>query len=339
MPRKIFLFMLTLIILIAGISCNPQDILEPDDENDTTETENNDEEQQPDVKMRPTVFYLPDENGKFVVPISKQIPWVEGIARATLEHMIESEASRRFLAGTGLKAPFPAGTAIKGINIKDGLCKVDFSKEFLNYPREEERLVVSSLLYTLTEFSTIDRVELQVEGVKMTALPGGTALGEIIERDRGINLEVAEGLNDFRRVNRVIIYYNTRLGEAQLHYYVPVTRIIPKSDNLAKASVEELLKGPRQGVPLYSALPEASQVLDLIVREETAIVDFSAELLDFRGGTEAAENLLNQIVLTLTELPEVREVQIFVAGESVILEGGISLSAKNLRPARINLAE
>jgi hypothetical protein len=37
-----------------------------------------------------------------------------------------------------------------------------------------------------------------------------------------------------------------------------------------------------------------------------ATVNLSKELLDYRGGVEAAEHLLAQLVLTLTELPDVR---------------------------------
>lgn len=340
MSRKIFAIFLICFLGIFAISCSPLgDFPNGDDNGEEPEKPAENGEPAPDVKMRLTTFYFPDEEGNFVVPFATEIPWVEGIARSTLEHMIAGELSHTFLAGTGLKAPFPAGTEIKGLTIKDGLARIDFSKEFFEYPREEERLIVSCLLYTLTEFSTVDRVELQVEGEKITYLPGGAVIGEVMTRDRGINLEVSDGLSDLRKVNRLILYFNTRLGEAQHHYFVPVTRIVAETDNMAATTLTELLKGPRQGVPLYSAIPAGTELLDMVVREEIASVNLSKQLLEYQGGVEAAEHLLAQLVLTLTELPEIRQVQVFVDGEPEVLEGKIELHKSHQRPATINILE
>lgn len=343
MGKKIILGILIVFLVIFAISCSSVDDLlnregPGEDPGEEPEQPLEGDEEAPDVRMRLTTFYYPDAEGNFVVPFAKEIPWVEGIARSTLEHMIDGEKSRSFLQGTGLKPPFPAGTEIKGITIKDGLARVDFSKEFLEYPVEEERIVVTCLLYALTEFTTVDRVELQVEGEKMSHLPGGTVIGEVMNRDRGINLEVTEGLNDLRRVNRLVLYFNTRLGEDQLHYFVPVTRIIPETEDLARATMDELLKGPRQGVPLYSAIPDGTELVDMAVKEEMATVNLSGELLGYRGGLESAEHLTAQLVLSLTELPHVRQVQIYVEGRAETLEQAISLNHPHQRPVNINVA-
>jgi germination protein M len=337
MRNKWFLGLCILLLAVFAISCSAiDDLLNGNGNGETPEPPNGGEETPP-VRMRLTTFYYPDEDGNFIVPYTREIPWAEGIARATLEHMVAGELSRKFLAGTGLKAPFPAGTLIRGLTIKDGLARVDFSREFLDYPREEERLVMTALLYTLTEFSTVDRVELQVEGEKLKYLPGGTVIGEVLSRDRGINLEVADGLNDLRRVNRLVLYFNTRLGQDQRHCFVPVTRIVAETEDLARATLTELLKGPRQGVLLYSTIPAGVKLLDLSVKGGIATVNLSGELLNYRGGLEAAEHLLAQLVFTLTELPDVQQVRVFVAGRAETLEGTIPLNEGHQRPAAINV--
>ncbi len=340
MRKKIFLGLMVLLLMAFAISCSALDEIRNGDEPPQEPEQPLEEgEEAPAGRMRLTTFYYPDGDGNFVVPYAREIPWVEGIARSTLEHMIDGEYAQNFLSGTGLKPPFPAGTRIKGITIKEGLARVDFSREFLEYPPEEERLVVTCLLYALTEFTTVDRVELQVEGEKMAYLPGGTVIGEVMSRDRGVNLEVTEGLNDLRRVNRLVLYFNTRLGEEQRHYFVPVTRIIPETGDLARATLEELLKGPRQGVPLYSAIPAGVELLDMAIGEDMATVSLSGELLDYRGGLEAAEHLTAQLVLTLTDLPDVRQVRIFVEGQPEVLEDAIPLSEAHQRPVTINVAQ
>ncbi len=335
MSKKLLLVIPTLLLIgLISISCAPLErFMGEGEEGERLLEEKN---ALPEEVMRLTTFYFPDEGNNFVVPFSKEIPRVEGIGRFALEQMIEGRKSQEFLQGTGLRAPFPYGTEIRGLTIRDGLARVDFSKDFLNYSLEDERLVITSLLYTLTEFPTVDRVELQVEGKTMTILPGGTSIGEVMTRKRGINLEIADDLEDFQAANRLIVYFNTRLGEEQRHYYVPITRIISGTDNLPQAALEELLRGPRPGLPLYSAIPTETMLKDLTVGGGIASVNFSSELLNFKGGAVAAEHILGQLVLTLTELPEIKEVQAFVDGEPTTLTGEIDLSRLHSRPARIN---
>ncbi len=336
--RLLIVIVALLLTGLVAISCTPLErfIGGGEDGEWLLEEEEGEEGVLPGEVMRLTTFYFPDEGNNFVVPFTQEIPRVEGIGRLALEQMVEGVKSQEFLQGTGLRAPFPSGTEIRGLTIRDGLARVDFSKDFLNYSLKDERLVITSLLYTLTEFPTVDRVELQVEGKTMTALPGGTSIGEVMTRNRGINLEIVADLEDFQRTSRLIVYFNTRLGEEQRHYYVPISRIIPATDNLPQVAIEELLRGSRPGLPLYSAIPAETMLKDLTVGEETVSVNLSSELLNFKGGAVAAEHILDQLVLTLTELPEIRKVQIFVGGEPTILTGDIELSRLHSRPAKIN---
>ena len=62
---------------------------------------------------------------------------------------------------------------------KDGTAVIDFSKEMKNYAKEEERQIVESIAWTLTQFKEIKQVQFQINGEKLAKMPvGGTPLGE-----------------------------------------------------------------------------------------------------------------------------------------------------------------
>ncbi|MDD4146836.1 MAG: GerMN domain-containing protein, partial [Clostridia bacterium] len=68
-------------------------------------------------------------------------------------------------------------------------------------------------------------------------------------------------------------------------------REIPKVTGIARATMEELIKGP-VGLELKSTLPAKTKLLDINVREDgLAIVDFSDDLIKDLPTTATAENL------------------------------------------------
>jgi germination protein M len=95
-------------------------------------------------------------------------------------------------------------------------------------------------------------------------------------------------------------------------------REIPKVTGIARATMEELIKGP-VGLELKSTLPAKTKLLDINVREDgLAIVDFSDDLIKDLPTTATAENLaVYSIVNTLTQFPTVQEVEMRVDGRKV----------------------
>ena len=70
-------------------------------------------------------------------------------------------------------SPIPEGTSLRGIKIEDGLATVDFSDAFqknFHGSDTEEAQTINSLLLTLGQFPTIERVQILVEGKPIEAL-------------------------------------------------------------------------------------------------------------------------------------------------------------------------
>ncbi len=98
-------------------------------------------------------------------------------------------------------------------------------------------------------------------------------------------------------------------------------RKIVRVTGIARATVEELLKGPREE-HLQSALPGETHLLDINVKEDgQCIVNLTSQV---QGISEAEEEKLAvySIVNTLSQFPTVKGVSFMVEGENVASIGG-----------------
>ncbi|MFZ5942767.1 MAG: GerMN domain-containing protein [Bacillota bacterium] len=131
------------------------------------------------MKYKTVQLYFGSSDGEHLVAVEKDLPKVEGIARETLNALIEGPDFQ-----SGLLPTIPAGTSLLDINVKsDGLCIVDFSEELVsNMPggKLNEQMTVYSIVNTLTQFPTVDRVEFRVEGKRMDTLLGHVNLSPAV---------------------------------------------------------------------------------------------------------------------------------------------------------------
>ena len=69
-------------------------------------------------------------------------------------------------AGLGMVSLVPAGTEVLGLTIDDGVATVDFSSEFeaTGLGTAGELALVAQVVYTLTQFSEVDSVNITIEG-------------------------------------------------------------------------------------------------------------------------------------------------------------------------------
>ncbi|NLW63454.1 MAG: GerMN domain-containing protein [Syntrophomonadaceae bacterium] len=98
-------------------------------------------------------------------------------------------------------------------------------------------------------------------------------------------------------------------------------REIPKVTGIARATMEELLKGPNTE-DLKSALPAGTRLLDInITPEGTCIVDFSSHITEVSGSRAEALAVFS-IVNTLSQFSTVNNVSFLVEGKKVDSIGG-----------------
>jgi len=128
-------------------------------------------------------LYFADQNGDNLISEKREIDMQQGLARATVQELINGPRTK------GLSKTMPDGTKLNDINIEEGLCTVDLSKEFRDNHwggSSGELLTVYSLVDTLTQFSTIERVEVLVEGQKIDTLAGHMDMSAPVYRNSDI---------------------------------------------------------------------------------------------------------------------------------------------------------
>jgi len=280
-------------------------------------------------QIRETVFYFPDKSGQFVVPVRFNIPWQEGIARATINCMIDGQVPPELL-DHGLYPLLPVETEIRGLTIKDGSAFLDFNRAFLNYDPEYERQLIDGLVYTLTEFPTISEVEILVEGEKLTELPGGSPLSKPLDRDRGVNLSVSDDVHDLSNTDKVKLYFLYSAGESV--FYVPVTRVVCPGDDKISMTVQELLRGPASSSSFFSAIPRGVTLESISMNENELTLRLKGALTATGGGQMASDQIRDQLALTLTEFTNITKIKVLIDGQVPQFPGGVSFPETFGRP-------
>ena len=267
-----------------------------------------------DEQLRDTVLYYKDDKG-FLVPVMRKIPWTEGIAKATLSALVDNPANREDIQGIGLMPVIPANTKINGMNIENGLCKVDFTGEFLNYgSKEEEEALVKAVVYTLTEFVTIDSVQFMINGKIANKLTYGTRIDKAITRDN-INY-----MGDVSVKDKVVVYFEGTANGLE-SYFVPVTMPVENAQgagvNVLDA-LDLLVQGPPEGSGLFSEIPKGTRVVSVDVSNGIAYINLTDEILEIVDNIEISNNVTKSFGLTVKEqYQDVVGVKLMVNGKEL----------------------
>lgn len=93
---------------------------------------------------------------------------------------------------------------------------------------------------------------------------------------------------------------------------------------VAAAALEELVAGPSaddEALGLATAIPEGTELLDVNIVDNLAVVDLSGEF-ESGGGTLSMTARLAQVVYTVTQFPSVEQVELQLDGEPIEVFGG-----------------
>lgn len=120
----------------------------------------------------------------------------------------------------------------------------------------------------------------------------------------------------------VVLYFTADDGKS----LAAETRSIPKQEGLARATINQLIAGPREK-DLSPTLPAAVILEDINIADGICTVDFSAELLSDLPQDQTAQMLaVYSIVNTLSQFEAVSEVRILVDGKAINNLGGVDAS-------------
>lgn len=285
-----------------------------------------------DVKKGSFTIYFFDANDD-VVPLTLDIPKVEGIGKQVLKYMTIGGPAEGILPA-GFRPVIPEGTTLTmTVKLEQKLAIIDFSKEFLTYEAKspaEEKKILDAITWSMTEFPTIEQVELRVNGYQLDVMPvWQTPIVGPLSRMDGVNLELANNIN-IGQTTLVTLYFSRATQDHE--YLVPVTRLIPKTENVAKATLEQLIIGPKAGSNLVSSLLPTTKILNVEVSDKLLVADFDDEILGYNS--QLSDQLINMIVWSLSENTAVPTIQLKIKGDTKLLPE--MLSKPIFRPEKIN---
>ncbi|WP_067844310.1 GerMN domain-containing protein [Amphibacillus sediminis] len=273
-------------------------------------------------------LFLLSEAG-IVVPQTVELPKIEsnGVAAQVLEYLVQDGPVMELLPN-GFEAVLPAGTEVLGLNLQEnGTLVVDLSEEFKNYQADKEQQIIEALTYTLTQFDNVEKVKLWVNGFEQNEMPvNGTPMFDGYSRSNGINFMSVDGI-DLLNSEAVTVYYPAQLGSN--FYYVPVTQHVEVKDgDLNQAIVQALLDGPAFETNLLHVFNPNVDVLEVTTSDDGVLsIEFTEEILADVNEAYIADEVIETLVLTLTDQPEVSAVSITVENvEQIFNEHGVPYS-------------
>ena len=256
-----------------------------------------------------TVVYYQDNNG-YLVPVMKEIPLQDGIARATLAMMVSSPHNDMEAARLGLRTVMPEGTDID-LDISGGTARVNLTGPISKLPdAEAESNMVGAVVQTLTEFDTVETVRFLINGREVETLEHGTPVSGPFKRG-ALNLESVASTFPVDDAQSVTLYFAGETGSL----IVPVTRMVYGEADLNTA-VLELLKGPLSSSPLENTMPAGCGLIDVTRDKDGKVtINLTSEFLDLLNSTDGGRQALKALALTCAQFPGVSGVEVLVNGK------------------------
>jgi len=120
-------------------------------------------------------------------------------------------------------------------------------------------------------------------------------------------------------ISKIKVYFNNSKLDPEFTCVkvFPVEREIPKTAGIARATIEELLKGPTEHEKLNgytTSINPGVKIQKLVIENGVAKIDFDAEMERGVGGSCRVGAIRSQITQTLKQFPSVKKVVISVDG-------------------------
>lgn len=263
--------------------------------------------------------YLLDRNG-YLAPMSLKLENNPSVTESSAATAIAWMTVNKQLADqlpSGFEAVLPEGTMVSSITEKQGTINIDFAAPFPSIVASRERTVIEALVWTLTELPGINKVKLSVAGQPIRSLPSsGLLIDSSLTRGLGINLEMEKGVQ-INRSMAVTLYFSAQSAEGE-GYFVPVTRLINRQKDPAKAALEQLILGPQNLKTLNRVLTSDMTIEQLSRMADT--VNVSLRDADWTPKSPVPAEMMEAIVLTLTEATGAPQVRVVMNGDDSLMD-------------------
>ncbi len=262
-----------------------------------------------------TVFYQ-DENG-YIVPVHTTVPWSEGIAKSVIRKMMYTQELQQELVIMGLESLMPPEASMKGLDISNGLAKIDFNSAKLTLKTaKDERNFVQGVVLALTCFPTVKSVQFMFNGHVVDALPNGTPVGMPIKAE-DINAQASAAAG-----TPVKLYYHGQ-SASNFDYFVPVTAYLKNTDCIS--AINYMIQNQPEN--LSCSIPTDARLLDVQIIDSTLCLFFNDEFNNLQNSYKNEVNAIKSISLTCNEFFDCARIKIYAGNKEYVPQDGIDTPA------------
>ena len=198
------------------------------------------------------------------------------------------------------RSPLPASWTLTSVRLQEATAEIVLQGHSVD--ALDRSLCATCIAMTLLQLDTVQRVSITMPGLDAPLI---LSENDIFLRDTGM----------LPQEEMLTLYY----PDAQRRYLVRETLSVEAMDSADKPAyiISQLLAGRARG-QLTSCIPEGTKLLDISVENGVCTVDLSSEFQNDLEHSFAAERMaVYSIVNSLTELPEISTVDLWVAGAPV----------------------
>lgn len=252
-----------------------------------------------------TAVYLLDKH-QYVSRVNTKINNQETIERIKeIIKILTIKSKESEYLPTGFNGLIPEGTTILNLSLENKLLKIDFSKDFLNTTKDNERKMIESIIYSLTELEEVENILIFVEGNQLLELPfSKEKLPSILNKDFGVNK--IYDLDSIKNTTKTTIYYGSKTED--LFYYVPVTYVNNDEQEKIEIIIEKLKNSPIYESNLISYLHANAEITNYEILENEVKLSFNNELLDGLKDEKILEEVQYTIFLSIRDTYNVDQV-------------------------------
>ena len=176
----------------------------------------------------------------------------------------------------GFKAIIPENTKILNYELKDGLLKINFSKEFLNIDEENEEKMIEAIIYSLTTIKDINKIMIFVDNSHLDELPNShKKLDLYLDRSYGINK--IYDITTFNNTKVVTVYH---LNKNNDYYYIPITYVVNSEEDKVEIIINNLKSNKLNSSNLLSHLNYQVELMNFEKNENEILLNFNDVLFE-----------------------------------------------------------
>lgn len=200
----------------------------------------------------------------------------------------------------GLYPVLSENLEVLNVDLNDNVLTINFNDELYSNNALD---IIETLAYTMTDYSEVETLEIQIEGENLSYLPNSDIPLSALSSSLGLNnFEEISGTAYLHNTIPIMIYQNKTING--YNYYIPTTYRIDENITLLE-----------QVNIVLSYIQDNIQALDAILTDGILTIELDSNiLLDSETIDKDLENL---IVLSLTTLEDVDSIDIMIDGQSI----------------------